>query len=464
MSVATINRYLQGNFAPSEREIDADNLEVIGQIPADLSGIFLRNGPNPQFPPLGQYHWFDGDGMLHEVQIKGAQASYRNRYVKTEGFKLEKEANKAIWSGILEPPQMDLPYGPSKNTANTALVWHSGKLLALWEGGSPYELELLSLETLGPYNFNGQLDCSFTAHPKIDPETGELIFFSYSLVQSPYVKYGIVSATGELSPPIEIDIPIGVMMHDFAVTKNYIIFMELPYTYRQERAEKGEAALMFESERPSRFGIVPRHGENKAPIWFESPACYVFHTLNAYEENDEVVLIACRSDSSNAISSSDIISDPETDLPKLHRWRFNLATKEVLEERLSEVACEFPRINETLIGRKNRYGYLGTIAPTPVPLFDGLMKYDFEQLHSKIYKFGEGRFGGEAVFVSKVNPLSEDDGYLITFVHDENSETSELVIVDAKEFDNGVIARVIIPQRVPYGFHGLWISQSDLSN
>ncbi|MGF1485573.1 MAG: carotenoid oxygenase family protein [Prochloraceae cyanobacterium] len=457
MSTTKVNPYLEGNFAPVDGEIDAQNLEVIGEIPADLKGMFLRNGPNPQFEPIGEYHWFDGDGMIHAVKIEAGIASYRNRYVQTTGWKIENEANQAIWSGLLEPPQMDLPHGPTKNTANTALIAHAGELLALWEGGEPHAIELPTLATIGPKNYDGKLDFPFTAHPKIDPETQEKIFFGYSLVQPPFVKYGIVSAAGNIVKTEAIEIPVGVMMHDFAITQNYTIFMDLPYTFRIERAEKGQPILMFESDRPSRFGIMPRHGSNKDIIWFESPACYIFHTMNAYEDGDEVVLIACRSDSSEAISSLDKTPDPEANIPRLHRWRFNLKTKEVSEARLSDIPCEFPRINEAFIGRKNRYGYAGIFAPTQTALFEGIIKYDFQSDRVQVHKFAENCYGGEAVFAPKVDAVSEDDGYLLTFVCDEKEQTSELIIIDAKKFENAVLARVIIPQRVPYGFHALWV-------
>jgi carotenoid cleavage dioxygenase len=142
MTTTTLNPYLEGNFAPVRQEITAEALRVIGELPPDLSGMFVRNGPNPQFSPIGYYHWFDGDGMLHGVQIRNGQASYCNRYVQTKGFKIERDAGHAIWTGLIEPPQQDNPYGPYKNTANTALVWHAGQLMALWEAGEPHTIKL----------------------------------------------------------------------------------------------------------------------------------------------------------------------------------------------------------------------------------------------------------------------------------------------------------------------------------
>jgi carotenoid cleavage dioxygenase len=352
MTTTTLNPYLEGNFAPVRQEITAEALRVIGELPPDLSGMFVRNGPNPQFSPIGYYHWFDGDGMLHGVQIRNGQASYCNRYVQTKGFKIERDAGHAIWTGLIEPPQQDNPYGPYKNTANTALVWHAGQLMALWEAGEPHTIKLPELETIGSYTYSGKLTSAFTAHPKVDPVTGEMMFFGYSLFAPPFLQYSVVSATGELLRTVPIDLPVGVMMHDFAITEHYTIFMDLPMTFRPERIQLGEPAFKFERETPSRFGIVPRHGDNSTIRWFECSTCFVPHTLNAYEEGEEVVLIACRMENSGLLEpAAETASDPNENSRPLYEWRFNLSTGTVREQVLDDVSSEFPRVNEQLLGR-----------------------------------------------------------------------------------------------------------------
>ncbi|TAF11207.1 MAG: 9-cis-epoxycarotenoid dioxygenase [Nostocales cyanobacterium] len=462
MITTVVNPYLDGNFAPVRQEITTDSLKVIGELPPDLSGMFVRNGPNPQHQPIGQYHWFDGDGMLHGVEISNGKASYRNRYVRTRGWNIEHEAGKAVWSGLLEPPQMDNPHGPGKNTANTALVWHNGQLLALWEGGAPHNIKLPELATIGEYTYNNKLTSAFTAHPKVDPVTGEMMFFGYSFAP-PYLQYSVVSAQGELLRTVPIELPMGVMMHDFAITENYTIFMDLPLTFSMERMQRGEPMMMFESDRPSRFGIVPRHGDNSNIRWFETPSCYVFHTLNAYEEGDEVILVASRMSSTTVLMGGSQ-TDPTADIPLLHQWRFNLNTGAVTEEMLDDVPAEFPRVNENLLGRKTQYGYAGKMAKSSLPLFDGVIKYNFSNSKSQTHEFGQGRYGGEAVFAPRLNATTEDDGWLITFVYDQNTETSELVVINAQDVTNEPVARVIIPQRVPNGFHGAWVTAAQLNN
>lgn len=454
--------YLDGNFAPVDREITLPNLMVTGELPQDLSGWFLRNGPNPQFAPLSPYHWFDGDGMLHAVKIANGKASYRNRYVRTLAFEKEQVAGRALWTGLLSPPQKDNPYGLGKNSANTALVYHHGKLLALWEGGLPHQIHPHSLKTLGEYNFHGHLTSAFTAHPKVDPLTGEMMFFGYSLVGPPYLNYTVVSARGELLRTVAIDLPVGVMMHDFAITENYSIFLDLPLTFSLARIQQGKLAFAFEPDRPSRFGILPRHGDNSNIRWFSLPACYVLHTLNAYEDGDEVVLIAGRMNSVNLLYFSEKYDNIKEDKTVLYRWRFNFRTGTVKEEILSDLPIDFPSLNQGFLGRKMRYGYAAKRAPSPRFLFDALIKYDFSNGLIQTHQFGTGRYGGEAVFVPRSNARAEDDGWLLTFVYDETSKSSELLVLDAADFPAPPVARIAIPARVPYGFHGLWIGRSQL--
>ncbi|MBW4563354.1 MAG: carotenoid oxygenase family protein [Mojavia pulchra JT2-VF2] len=458
------NLYLEKNFAPVELEITADNLSVIGEIPPELNGMLIRNGPNPLFPSPAWYHWFDGHGMLHGVQISNGKAKYHNRYIQTQGWKTEKDAGRAIWSGFLTPPQPESPNAPPINTANTAVVWHANRLLALWEGGEPYQIQVPELTTVGSYTYGGELQSAFTAHPKVDCATGEMMFFGYSWVNLPHLQYSVVSPQGKLLRTVPIDLPVGVMMHDFAITANYTIFMNLPLTFRLERAQQGKPPLLFEKDIPSRFGILPRHGDNSSIRWFEAPACYVAHTLNAYEDGDEVVLIACRMPTTTMLGLAGRPQDNHSDISFLYKWRFNLKTGAVIEEPLDDIPSEFPRVNDQQLGHKTRYGYSSRMIPNSVPLFDGVIKYDFANGSSQTHVLGKGRYGGEGVFVPRPNAIDEDDGWLLTFVYDEVANISELLVLNAKDITAEPVARIMIPQRVPYGFHGTWIDQTNFAS
>ena len=469
----TANIFLQGNFGPVREEITADNLTVIGKLPPEMDGMFVRNGPNPQFPPIRNYHVFEGDGMLHGVRIREGRASYRNRYIRTPYWKAENAAGRALFGSFLDAPNLALLFRLMrnalkglpmiKNTANTALVCHDGRLLALWEGGEPHEIQVPELETVGAYTYGGKLKHQFTAHPKIDPVTGEMLFFGYSMVK-PLVQYGVVSAKGEIARITSIEIPRPVVMHDFAVTPRYTIFLDVPLTVSVRRLLLGQPLLQFEPERGARFGVLPRYGKGQDIKWFEVSACYVFHTLNAYEDGDEVVLLACRTKTfpdsffmppTRKVGEAPISKEFE---PVMYRWRLNLKSGSAREEAVDDVPTDFPRVNDGLVGSQTRYGYAFNVRE-----YNELLKYDFGQGRSERHNHGKMRIGGEGVFVPRTNARTEDDGWLVTYVHDEEDGTSELTVIEVRDFSAPPVARVRIPARVPYGFHGAWIPGEMLS-
>jgi carotenoid cleavage dioxygenase len=448
--------FLEGNYAPVRAELTAGNLKVIGKLPAELDGLFVRNGPNPQFPPRNAYHWFDGDGMLHGVRIKDGKASYRNRYVRTQGWREERKAGKALYDGLLGLPDFKkIARGKEgfKNTANTALVWYNGKLLALWEGGAPHAIGVPDLDTIGRFTFGGKLRHACTAHPKIDSATGEMMFFGYQPFR-PYVRYSVANAKGAIVRTTPIDIPRPVMMHDFAITRKYTIFMDLPGIFDFRRALRRQPPFRFEPKFGARFGVLPRHAKGGAIKWFTSPPCYVFHTLNAHDEGDEVVLLACRMK-----EFPSVIEPPDRPIGRarkersavLYRWRFNMKTGKVREEAVDDVPSDFPRVDDARLGCKTRFGYTMRLK------MDALIKYDLEKGKSATHSFGKGRLGGEAVFVPRPGGKAEDDGWLVTYVYDRASNKSEMIVIDGQDFTARPVARVLLPARVPYGFHGTWL-------
>jgi len=277
------NCYLSGNFAPITLENEFNDCEIIGNVPKELVGFYIRNGPNPQYKPIGRYHWFDGDGMLHGVHLSNSKARYINRFVKTSRFNEEKKKKKPVFIKIGDLVGPFAFFFVLKNllkgkkiggngTANTSIEYHAGRLLALVESDLPYQVTLPQLETLGRYNFQESLvdEDSFTAHPKICPKTGEMIFFGYRF-QNPYVKYHVVSKEGEITNTLPIDISVAIMMHDFAITENFALFLFLPLTFRRERIlQKGKNLIMFEHKMNSKFGILPRNAKSSNEMkWFE---------------------------------------------------------------------------------------------------------------------------------------------------------------------------------------------------
>lgn len=454
------NPFLEGNYAPIREETTAADLKVVGRLPAELDGMYVRNGPNPQFDPPRAYHWFDGDGMLHGVRIRDGKASYRNRYIRTAGFEEERKAGKALYDGLMGMPDLaKVARGEEgfKNTANTALVWHNGKLLALWEGGAPYEVRVPSLDTVGRHTFGGKLRHACTAHPKVDPVTGEMFFYGYQPVK-PYIQYAVADAEGKIVHTVPIDIPRPVMMHDFAITAKYAVFMDLPMVFSFGSILSSGSPFQYQPKHGARFGLLPRRGKSTEIRWFEAEPCYVFHTFNAYEDGDAVVLLGCRmTDFTPEITPPNLLTDKQLlTSSRPYRWRFDLKSGKTTEGLIDETAADFPRVNESKLGRLTRYGYAMKLK------MDALHKYDFQTNRCSRHDLGKGRLGGEPVFVPRAEGKTEDEGWLLTYAHDFMQERSEMLVLNAQDLAAPPVARVLLPARVPFGFHGAWIPGTEL--
>ncbi len=464
------NPYLMGPYAPVDQEIEAADLEVIGEIPADLQGLYVRNGPNPRFPTVGRYHWFDGDGMLHAIQLEDGRATYRNRWIRTDGFQREASAGESLWQGVAEP-RLDNPDDGSrlrlKDTANTDVMFHNGNLLALWYlAGAPYRIDPSTLDTIGQEDWQGTRSSCVSAHAKVDPRTGEFVFFDYGPTP-PYMSYGVVSADGVVKHFTDIEIPGARMPHDMAITEHHSILMDLPLVVDQEAAAAGRHQLHFMADTPSRFGIIPRHGAADQIRWFEAEPCYIYHSINAWEDGDEIVMDVCRFrlPGPPAIELrgplASILNYLRLDA-YVHRYRFDLRTGRTREEMLDDRNTEFPMIHPARFGERNRYAYNVTINSDVAMYFDGIIKYDLETGAEQRYGFGAGRYGSEAPFAPRPGATAEDDGYLMSFVYDAAVERSELVIFDAADLAAGPVGRVLLPVRVPNGFHSCWVPADEL--
>jgi carotenoid cleavage dioxygenase-like enzyme len=463
------NPYLHGVHAPTYDELTLDSLEVVGEIPADLNGVYVRNGPNPQHEPRGRYHWFDGDGMVHAVHFADGKASYRNRWVRTDGFQRERDAGDVMWSGIMEPFSENPPGEPEKDTANTDLVFHNDKLLALWyRAGKPYAMDPVTLETVGTEDFGGTLRSEVSAHAKVDERTGEMLFFDYGL-KPPYMRYGVVDRTGVVTHFVPIDLPGPRLPHDMACTENHSILMDLPLINDPRAARQGRFKLFFDRDMQSRFGVIPRYGGAEDIRWFSADPCFIYHSINAWEEGEEIVMDTCRVIQPEP--AGDSASRPPGPLAQMltylrmdahiHRYRFNLRTGQTTEGPVDDENSEFPSINNWMLGHKSRYAYNMHISNEKSLLFDGLTKYDLGDGSSETHWYGEGRWGSEAPFAPRAGvaagTTAEDDGYLVSYVYDENAGHSEVQVLDAADVAAGPLCTVKIPVRVPIGFHATWV-------
>jgi len=451
--------FLQGLMAPVTDERDDPDLEVIGQIPPNLRGMFVRTGPNPQFAPLGAYHPFDGDGMLHAVYLQDGTARYRNRWIESKGLLAERARGRACYGGMsnFQFPDDDVlaEGGLLKNTGNTATVRHAGRYFALLEAGPPTEFDH-DLATIGEYTYDGRLQGPMTAHPKVDPVTGEMRFIGYSPM-APYLRYSEVNAAGELVNSTEIDIPAPVMMHDFVITENYAIFLDAPAVFDMDRMLEGGDPMSWKPDNGTRIGIIPRGGSNADVRWFETENCYVVHFFNAWESGNTIEIRAPRMEDMPGGFQFENPGAAREPMP--WRWVIDLTTGKVTDEQTDDVAGEFPRVNEQFTGQRTRYAYNCPQRTWDFEFdFHGVVKYDIDAGTSQSHYYGDTEVSGEHVFVADPDGTAEDDGWLMSFVSDRATEQSELVILDARDIASGPVARVKMARRVPIGFHGNWFA------
>tara|TARA_B100000902_G_scaffold117065_1_gene117784 strand:- start:597 stop:1634 length:1038 start_codon:yes stop_codon:yes gene_type:complete len=341
--------------------------------------------------------------------------------------------------------------------ANTAFAFHNNTLYALHEPSQPTVISLPDLNTEGPTDFDGRLTHPFTAHPKVDKRSGEMIAYGYTF-QAPFVSYSVIDQRGNLVHTSPITIPRSIFMHDFAATEKYTLFLDFPITLDVGRAIAGGPAVDFEPQYGSRIGVMPRFGTDEDVRWFDVETGVVIHTANAWDEGDEVVLQASRSNTADiAGAGTSEGNNLQENQGRLHEWRINLETGAVSERTLSETPCDFTRVNDDYACQKTRYVYAGIFNTERAFTFDGVMKFDNESGITSEYLYGPHRHGGEAVFAPKANGTSEDDGYLVCFVHDEAENQSECQIIDAQDVTAGAVSTIIMPFRVPYGFHAGWV-------
>jgi carotenoid cleavage oxygenase len=494
------NPYLEGFLAPVGAEVTATDLEVTGHIPEHLHGRYLRNGPNPaaEVDPA-TYHWFTGDGMVHGVALRDGKACwYRNRWVRSPAV--------CTTLGEPAPDRIDPRAGMLSVGANTNVLTHAGKTLALIEAGvANYELTD-ELETVGTCDFDGTLPGGYTAHPHRDPATGELHAVSYSFARGRTVQYSVIDTKGHARRTVDIEVSGSPMMHDFSLTDKYVVIYDLPVTFDpvqvmpasvprwlqlparlvmqsvvgRVRVPSPIAAMANRDTRrsvglpyawnpnyPARIGVMPREGSNQDVRWFDIEPCYVYHPLNAYSEirdGAEVLVL-------DVVRYSRMFDrdrrGPGESPPTLDRWTINLTTGAVSTECRDDRAQEFPRINEALTGARHRFGYTvgmdgGFVATAEMST--SVYKHDYAAGSTVIAALDPDLLMGEVCFVP--NPAdegaggagAEDDGILMGYGYHRGRDEGQLLLLDAQTLESR--ATVHLPQRVPMGFHGNWAASA----
>ena len=427
----------RGNLAPVFEEVTAFDLPVEGAIPPELNGLYARNGANPREGHAG--HWFMGDGMLHGVSLKDGKAEwYRNRWVRTPRF------NGA-------PSRPGIP-DIRASTANTNVIAHAGKIMALVENALPMMMTR-DLDTVGFHDYGGKLDTPFTAHPKICPTTGEMHFFGYGFMP-PFLTYHSVDASGALLRSIPIPTKTPTMMHDFAMTSDHVIFMDLPVVFDMPAAQRGTMPFAWNDSYGARLGILKRGAGIESLRWVEIDPCYVFHVANAFEETDGSIVIdvAWYNELWRGGPSATTF-----DKASLKRWRIPPGATKAQEQLLDDKAIEFPRVNESLTGSRHNIVYsVDTGSDLASGRYTSVRKYDLKSGNNTVHDFGTG-VPSEFVHIAPEGSTGEDDGWLMGFVYDRARDASDLVILDAQKIESKPVARIGLPARVPQGFHGNWM-------
>jgi carotenoid cleavage dioxygenase-like enzyme len=457
-----LNPYLSGNFAPIRREDDHD-LRVTGEIPIGLRGALFRTGPNPQFEPRDpeHYHWFGGDGMIHGFYVEDGKVRYRNRYVRTPKWVLEHARGRALFGSMSNPMNADpLAQGQDGGVANTNILFHAGKLMALEEAHPPFGMDARTLESKGYLDvYRGRV----TAHPKIDPVTGEMIWFAYGVGAAPLsagMSYGVTAADGTVVRRDEFQAPFSAMVHDFMVTENHVLFPVLPLTGSLERAMSGRPPFAWEPEKGAHVGVMRRDGDVSQIRWFNTEACYVFHPLNSWEEGDKLFCDVMRYDTAPLFPNANGSPGAKA-AARLVRWTFDLggASDAIKEETLDDIDGEFPRVDPRVETRKHRHGwYAADPSGAKTVRLNSIAHLDLATGRRQVFELDGGDATSEPVFAPRSPDADEGDGWITAVVYRAGEDRSDLLVFDALDIAKGPIGAAHLPQRVPFGFHGNWVN------
>ncbi|MCB1704879.1 MAG: carotenoid oxygenase family protein [Halioglobus sp.] len=468
--MSATNPFLNFPFGSIQMECEARDLIVEGEVPADLCGTLYRAGPNQRFKPRGDYHLFMGDGMVHAFHIKDGRVDYNNRWVRTNKWKHEDREGRALVNPMnpfeCDPEYTDFVFTDKDGTANTAVVWHGGRLLVMEEGHPPFELDPVTLESIGSWNFRGKLNTAMTAHPKIDPVTGEMVFFAY-MATGPFsadVMVHKVNPEGILTESTLVPTPYSSMVHDFVITENYIVIPIMPITGSLERAMEGGPPFAWEPDKGVFLGVLPRHGGKTEDVrWVEMDVSFAFHFMNAFDKDGVISIDACRFDSAPLFPTASGESTPRS-TPHLSRWTIdmNAAEPRAVFTRVDDFESEFPQCDPRYAGRPYRHGWytspdgqLSNAYGKEDKIYNVVGHFDHETGTADRYSCGQA-ITSEAIFVPASQDAAEGEGYLLSVVTSFETRTSSLYIFNALKVAEGPVAKVHLSHRVPAGFHGGW--------
>jgi carotenoid cleavage dioxygenase-like enzyme len=462
-----------GHNAPSRVEAEIYDLVIEGTLPEDLQGSWYQTVPDPQFPPkLGWDTFLSGDGMVRMFRFENGHVDFKQRYVRTERWQLERQARRALFGAYRNPFTDDASVqGRKRGVANTTPIFHGGRLFALKEDSRPWEVDPITLETLGEWNYDGKLRSeTVTAHPRLDPQTGEMHFFGYEAggLATRDVAYCVANKDGELVREEWLKVPYCALMHDFVVTQEHVIFPGFPIVAELERMKAGGAHWAWDASKESFIGIMPRRGKVDQIRWFRARACSVFHFINGYTEGSRVHVDMCVSDVPAFAfirEAGGLNIQPQDLRGNLVRWTFDLAKPgDQPEETVLAPSGDFPRIANKDSMSDYDIAYYGRVdLRFGPPILSGPVGAGFNTLTRLEVKTGKmtDLFIGPACTVQEHVHIPSSkpghEGYLVYIVdrHDENQ--AELHVTEAQYLEKGPIARIKVPMRLRSGVHANWV-------
>ena len=444
------NPFLEGIHLPRLSEDTLTDLRVTGTIPAELDGRYIRIGPNPITEPNpATYHWFMGDGMVHGVRLQQGKALwYRNRWIRS-----------TVVSEQLGEPAAPGPHTPPFDIVNTNVLGHAGETWALVEaGGCPVRIDE-DLNTIAYDPFGDTLKGgSFSAHPHLDPKTGEMHAICYAAQSQTEIRHVVIDTNGKVRREEPVAVQDGPSIHDCMITEKYVIVFDMPVTFSMMSLLAGHSfPYKWNPKHKARVGLLGKEAKGSDIIWCDVEPCYVFHPCNAYDNPDgTVTLDVC----AHSTMFAESIQGPDSAQTPFERWQVDPAAKKVARTVVDPDPQEFPRPNETRLGMPYRYAYTLALPRGGDQAFVNearLLKHDMEKGTRQVHDFGSGCVAGEFVYVPAANATAEDHGWLMGYVINTADETTDLVILNAQDFEGEPQALIHIPHRIPPGFHGNWV-------
>jgi len=444
--------------------------DVDGRIPDNLNGVLYRIGPGRL--DVGGHpvnHIFDGDGMVSRIEIRSGDVHYRSRYVRTRAYARANDASRpprGIGTQRVGGVLANALRGPA-NMSNTNVLLHNNKLYSLWEGGRPHRLDPETLATIGRDGFDGGLKRlgAFSAHPKTDPETGETFNFGLDFFPRPMIRCYRLAPGGSFAEIHRIPISRLGFVHDFALTRRYLVFIIDPIVVKNPvPAVLGlrpiDDALTFEPNRGTRIVLVPRAGG--APISIDHDALFHFHVNNAYDGDAETVVELVAHDANRGWEGWNAHLHNFRDNPgpafggTLKRLIINRHTRKVTEEQLNDAGCEFPQLDQRKATVPHRFSYLAE-ASSAGGNPDTITTIDHRCGTQRGYVAAAGDTICEPLFAPDDTSGAEGDGWLLTLEHQPATQRSRVVVLPARNPDRGPVASINLRHHVPMTFHGAFL-------